>query len=86
MSYSPTVYCASIVTPSAFARSRRRCGAATPALAPPSPPSRSVIAAFARVRVEVLDQPRRRVRVEMIDERFLADVDLLALSGTSEPE
>ena len=29
--------------------------------------------------VEVLDQPRRRVGVEVIDQRLLADVDLLAL-------
>src|SRR4029453_13463014 len=31
-----------------------------------------------RVSIEVLDEARRRVRVEMVDERFVADMDLFA--------
>jgi hypothetical protein len=76
MSYSPTVYCASMVTPSARARflghhrrilgdSRRR--------------HRSHhLVTTAGIAVEVLDQPRRGVGVDMIDQRPLGDVDLLA--------
>ena len=42
--------------------------------------ARSVLAALARILVEVLDEPRRRVGVEMVEQRLLADVDLLPLS------
>ncbi len=76
MSYSPTVYCASMVTPNAFARlaeslRRRRI------VLPPS-------ASASRTRGARTDSDRstRRaaapIRIQVIDERLLADVDLLA--------
>ncbi len=79
MSYSPTVYCASIVTPrlagGGLRRRRlgghhdRRFGA---------PPVLEVRRGLARVRIEVFDEARRGVGVEVLDERPLADVDLPA--------
>ena len=78
MSYSPTVYCASIVTPSALASCAASRVFAAAAGAAAIGIMRSIIP-VARIRVEVLDEPRRRVGVEVIDQRLLADVDLLAL-------
>ena len=63
---------------------RLRAAASAPGHHAPPPPRRRPPSARAsrhpaRVRVEVLDQPRRRIGVEVIDERLVADVDLLAL-------
>ena len=38
--------------------------------------------ARARILVEVLDQPRRRVGVEMVDQRLVSDMDLLLLQDS----
>ena len=78
MSYSPTVYLASMVTP------RLRLGgvlAGHPCAGPPGSAGHQRHGrriGQARVRVEVFDETRRRVGVEMVDERPVADVDLLA--------
>ena len=67
MSYSPTVYCASIVTP----RLRARALVCADAAAMSAPQRRwrhaGRIARSHGFVVEVLDQPRRRVGVEVID-------------------
>ena len=76
MSYSPTVYWASIVTPSALAR------AFTASTARPAAAGIAMVPGHfvdpARILVEVLDQPRRGIRIDVIDERLLGDVDLIA--------
>ena len=79
MSYSPTVYSASIATPSAFARARfpARPGVAGRSLGHRQ--HRPFLDASARIPVEVLDQSRRGKRVEVIHQRFVGYVDLFAL-------
>ena len=79
MSYSPTVYWASIVTPrlsGSGLRGRRLGRHHERRLA------RHLVLevrrGLARIRVEVLDQARRGVGVEVLEERPLADVDLPA--------
>ena len=79
MSYSPTVYCASIVTPRLSARWAPARPAATPPAADIGSARCLVHRRPARILVEVLDQARRGVGVEVIDERLVADVDLLLL-------
>ena len=75
MSYSPTVYCASMVTPSALAR-RLTSSATEEGLA-------AAICISERYQARTgfdrsTDEAGRRVRIEVIDERLLADVNLLA--------
>ena len=79
MSYSPTVYCASIFTPRLSCQLASRPSAATPPAADIGERPGLVHRRPARVLVEVLDQPRRGVRVEVIDQRLVADVDLILL-------
>ena len=77
MSYSPTVYCASILTPSAAAVAPAR-RSASPATAPaPASPGRTCGAAG--VGSKYSTRRGARVGVEVVEERPLADVDLLAL-------
>ncbi len=72
MSYSPTVYFASIDTPRL--RARRSLASAILAAGAPAAPASLVNErrTSARVLVEVLDQPGRGVAVEVIDQRLLA--------------
>ena len=75
MSYSPTVYCASTVTPRAVGATDCAMLAGGSGVAAPSRRIASAASA-ARVGVEIFDQPRRRVGIEMIDHFLVDDVDL----------
>ena len=80
MSYSPTVYCASTVTPSAFASSFARVSAsAAPATAIFMGRCNLRHRQRTRAGVVVLDQARRAVAVDPLEELAVADMDLALL-------
>ena len=75
ISYSPTVYSLSIVTPSAFARSRDMGADA----AAPSPAMRCIDIGAINSHgsgIVILDQARRAVSVELGKQRAVADMHL----------
>ena len=76
MSYSPTVYWASMVTPRLLSRGfARRCAGGAGAAPVIVLPTRHA----AGVGVEVFDQTRRRKRVQVLQHGLVAHVDLLPL-------